>query len=337
MFRLNIRRGAVAVVFLLTGLFSFSYGQGRNSSISGFVFDLDRFPISQVVVELQSEFSTIARSRTDGSGRYMFRGLAHGRYTVKVMPLGTNYMEQTQDVEIAGIGVRGQALAENVQLDIYLKPRKTSATTPFQNAVLFAQEVPSSAQSLYEKAITDLENGKAETGINSLEKAIDLFPEYFMALQRLGLIRLAQERFEDAITIFHKAVDVNSRSADCWYGLSYAQYSIRKFNEAKVSAEKAITNKPELMEAHVLLGIANRSLKDYIGAEKALKQALKLSENGAADVHWQLSLLYSKDMNRFADAAKELKSYLKLTPDAPNKKEIEKLIKQFEEKGKSGN
>lgn len=334
MFKPHIVRVFVAILFVMTALSGWSYAQGRNSTISGFVFDLDRFPISQVVVELQSEYSTLARARTDNSGRYTFRGLAHGRYTVRVLPLGTNYLEQSQEVEIAGIGVRGQALADNAQLDFYLKPRKTAASTPFQNAVLFAQEVPATAESLYEKAIAEINDGKTDEGIRNLEKAIASFPDYFMALQRLGLIRLAQSQFEDAIVLFSKAVAVNDRSSDCWYGLAYAQYSIRKFDEAKTSAEKAVSNKPDSIEAQVLLGLTSRATKDYPAAERAFKQALKLSDKGIADVHWELSLLYSKNMKKFAEAAKELEAYLKLTPDAPNKADVEKLIKQFKEEAK---
>ena len=50
-------------------------------------------------------------------------------------------------------------------------------------------------------------------------------------------------------------------------------------------------------------------------------------------LHWQLALLYGRDTNRFADAAKELESYLKIFPEAPNKDTIKKLIKQFKDRG----
>jgi len=55
----------------MPGLFS---GQG-GSSISGFVFDPERRPVPNIPVELKAEFSTIGRVRTDGTGRFVFRGL----------------------------------------------------------------------------------------------------------------------------------------------------------------------------------------------------------------------------------------------------------------------
>ncbi len=311
------------------------FGQQNRSSISGFVFDSERRPISQVFVELQAEFSTVGRQRTDGSGRFYFPGLPHGRYTIRVLPFGTGYLEQSAEVEIAGTGMRGQPVTENVQKDIYLSPRKNASAVPLVNAVIYAQEVPKEAESLYKKAVDDLDSQRTQQGIDGLEKAVAVFPTYFVALQRLGTARLSQERFEDAETIFKKALEINDKSFDCWYGLAYAAYSMRKFAEAVTASEKAVLNRPDSMESNLLLGMSRRATKDYINAETALKQAEKLAEGTSPDVHWNLALLYGKDLNKFDEAAKQLELYLKASPDAPNKDDLKKLIKQFREKSKA--
>jgi hypothetical protein len=61
-------------------------------------------------------------------------------------------MEQTQEVEITGTGVRLQAVADNVQRDPYLRMRKGANSVPFQNAFIYAEEVPKDAESLYKTA-----------------------------------------------------------------------------------------------------------------------------------------------------------------------------------------
>src|SRR5690606_38187566 len=67
------------------------FAQGR-SSVSGFVFDANRRPLQNVIVELLTDFnSTVGRARTDGSGRYYIGGLGQGRFTVIVKPFGTAY------------------------------------------------------------------------------------------------------------------------------------------------------------------------------------------------------------------------------------------------------
>ena len=56
--------------------------QNRNT-ITGFIFDEDRRPVSEVYVELQSEnYSLVSRTQTRGSGMFTFTGLAPGQYYV---------------------------------------------------------------------------------------------------------------------------------------------------------------------------------------------------------------------------------------------------------------
>jgi len=314
--------------------FSFvgSYAQARGS-IMGYVFDMNRKAVPRIPVELFNDFnSVVARMRTEDSGRFLFRGLAPGRYVIRVLPLGTDLVEQSVDVEITQVGPQ-QALFE--QKDIYLKARTSGL--PFKNAVVYAQEVPKEAEKLFKDGVSDVDGGRMQTGTDSLEKAVAIFPTYFAALERLGAIRLVEGKFDAAIENFKRALAVNDRTFDSWYGLAYASYSTRKFSESVSASEKAVSLRPDSAEANLLLGMSGRVVKDFPNAEKALKKASKLAEGKSADVHWQLALLYGKDMNRYAEAAKELEQFLELSPDAPNKEDVRKLIKQFKEKGKSTN
>lgn len=329
-------RGMGFLCMLLIGSSVFGQLGGVNtSSISGFVFDPNRQPVGQIYVELKSEFSTVARVRTDGSGRFTFRGLAHGRYTIRVLPLGTGMEEQYEDVEIAGIGARGRALPEHVQKDVYLRARKNSANSPFQNEVVYAQEVPKEAEALYKDAVNDLGTQRVQEGVQSLEKAIGIFPDYFMAIQKLAQVRLAEDKFDEAIELFKRALKINQRCFDCMFGVAHASYSVRKYPEAVAAAEDAIKEKPGSFEAYLVLGMGYRMTKEFAKAEKALLQANKNADGQSPDVHWQLALLYGKELEKFDDAAKSLESFLKVSPEAPNKEDVKKLIKQFKDKAKA--
>lgn len=329
-------RGMGFLCVLLIGSSAFGQlGTVNTSSISGFVFDPSRQPVGQIYVELKSEFSTVARVRTDGSGRFTFRGLAHGRYTIRVLPLGTGMEEQYEEVEIAGIGARGRALPEHVQKDVYLRARKSSANAPFQNEVIYVQEVPKEAETLYKDALKDLGSQRVQEGVQSLQRAIDIFPDYFMAVQKLATVRLGEEKFEDAISLFEKALKINQRCFDCMFGIAHASFSVRKYAEAVAAAENATKEKPGSFEAYLVLGMGYRMTKEYAKAEKALQQANKNADGQSPDVHWQMALLYGKELEKFEEAAKSLELFLKFSPDAPNKEDVKKLIKQFKDKAKT--
>ena len=104
----------------------------NSNSISGHVFGGSRRPLPDVYVELLNEVnSSIDRAKTDGSGRYVFRGLSRGTFTVRVLPYGTDYLEQAKEVMINPVsGIFGSG-AENAIVDFYLEQKPRDNDGPF--------------------------------------------------------------------------------------------------------------------------------------------------------------------------------------------------------------
>lgn len=303
--------------------------QNRNT-ISGHVFDSQRNPVGQVFVELQNEvYSSIGRTKTDGSGRYFFAGLSPGRFIIRVLPYGTNFEEQSQEIEIVNFVTPGSVTPENAQKDFYLKMRKSDVASV--TGTIFVQEIPENARKVYEKAISNLDNKRVETGIEELRSAVKIFPNYYYALERLGREYINQQKYEEALDVFTKAVAVNDRGFYSWYGLSYVNYALKKSTAAVEAAQKAVSLSPNSVESLLFLGVAQRQAKQYEDAEKSLQQAKKLANGKFPDVHWNLALLYVYNLKRYKDAANELELYLKEQPANSNKVQIKKLIKQYRE------
>jgi tetratricopeptide (TPR) repeat protein len=326
------RRAAAIPILIFIALVPFIAGQANRSSIGGMVFDEQRRPVGQINVELLNDFnSVIQRTKTDGSGRFIFRGISWGRFQIKVMPLGTNLEEQIQDVEISGVGADGRPIADNILVDIRLRVRKRTGEKVETTGVLFAQEVPEEARKLYDGGVSDLDGNRAESGIARLEKALEIFPTYYLALIKLGLAYADQQKYPNAKDAFTRAVAVNERSFMGWYGIGYADYSMNKPDASVLAAQKALDLDKNSVNALFLLGLAQRRVKNYDGAEKSLVQAKLLDNGKTPDINWNLALLYAHNLKRFKDAANELENYLKNDPNVPNKDLIRKLIKQFRE------
>ena len=245
---------------------------------------------------------------------------------IRVLPLGTNYEEQTQDVEIYPIG----GGRDNVQKDIYLRVRKSTSLSATSGTV-FVQEVPEEAKTVYQKALSDLDGNRVEAGVGGLENALKIFPTYYMALEKLGLIYTQQQKFEKARDTFARAVAVNSRSFNGWYGLSYANYALKQSEDAVEAARKAVSLNSDSKDALLFLGLSLRQAKRYEEAEKQLKLADKLTKGESPDIHWNLALLYAHNLKRYKDAADELERYLQTSPGNPQADSIKKLIKQYRE------
>lgn len=301
------------------------------NSISGQVWNPERQPVSDIYVELMTEhYSTVSRQRIS-NGRFIFNGISAGTYKVKVLTLGTNYLEQTQEVQIINT-VRGGS--DQQFLDFYLKydPRKVAPGVTGVPGEIFAQEVPNEARKHYQKGIEQLYD-KNDKGLTELEQAVKIFPNYYDALNRLGTEYVQRKDYQKAIPHLIKSIDVNQRSHSSFYALGYAAYQMNRIPEAVEAARAATILKPDSINAQWLYGTVSRINGNYETSEKTLLQAKKLSKKPFPEIHWQLALLYYK-LKRNSEAAAELEIYLKAQPDAANKKEIQDLIAKLRTQAK---
>lgn len=306
------------------------------SSISGTVYDSRNNSLTDVNVELLNDFyQTIQRSLTDSSGRYEFGGLADGRYNVRVLPFRYDFLEQTQQVQITTISVRGAGQGNTLEiLDFYLQPRKGSIEE-VEASVIFAQEVPKEAKKLFEAANKNFTNKKPDEAINELKEAIKIFPNYFLALNRLGKEYVQRQMFAEAYQVLIKAAQINDKSPTAFYFLGYSLYRLNYNNAALIALSQAHTLSPASVAVLMMLGIVERLEGKYSDAEKHLTQAKKLSKTSIADLHFELAQLYAKNLKKYKEAADELELFLKAKPDAKDAELIKKLIIEFRQKAKN--
>lgn len=326
----------VSLLFVFCLLTVPALAQGNNS-ITGFIFGLENKPLSNVTVELQDDLNRmIERTETNGAGRYNFTRLARGRYNVKVFPSGTDYQEQIKDVEISGISMSGSGGAESVQQNFYLQMKQTStALATLKNGVIFAQDIPKEAQKLYEKAVSDLDDKKREAGLLELKQSLEIFPTYYLALERLAKEYVAQGDYKNALETASKGVAVNDKSYECWYVIGYADYQLKNVDEAVNALNKAVLILPNSINAHFLLGVNLRQIGKYEEAEANLLKAKKLSTSPIPDIHWHLALLYTNNLKKYSEAIKELELFLQAKPNFEETDKIKDLIKKLKEKEKT--
>ncbi|HQU82744.1 MAG TPA: tetratricopeptide repeat protein [Pyrinomonadaceae bacterium] len=305
------------------------FAQSGNT-ISGTIFGVDRRPLDSINVELQDAYyRTFMRVRTNGSGRYYFSGIGSGRFTIVVLPFGTEYEEQRQEVEIQNFNFNGRPSGfANEQKDFYLKIRKNAQ--PINNEVVFAQDIPADAKKLYEEGIKALDDKKQKEGFDKLKAALEIFPKYYAALEKLGREYLSLGYYEAAQILLAIAVDVNPRGYRSWYGLAYAQYAQKDYKNAQTSVDKAVEILPTSYDALLLSGVILRQFGKFEDSEKQFIKSRDAYDS--ADVHFQLGLLYANNMKRYKDAVKEFKAYLKLSPNAKNAEDVKKTIKDLEVK-----
>jgi hypothetical protein len=336
-----IRWSSSAILVLIisaTANFAQSQSNRPSNSISGFVFDsASRNPVSEVYVELLNDlYTTLRRVKTDGTGRFSFTGLSSGTFIIKVSPYGTNYLEETQSATIVNNTVGGSTSSDSVYLDIYLKLDKRKINSEFYPAgSVFIQDIPDSAKDLYKKAIPQLENSKqTNLGLENLKKALEFFPDYYDALNRLGIEYVRLKQYYEALPFLIKAVKINQRSFSSFYALGLAAYNLKQMKEATEAFRLTTVLNPQSVFGQFQYGRALRISGNYKEAEQSLLKAKSLDKDSAiSEVYWQLGLLYEKT-ERYNEAADVLETYLKIQSDVPNLQQIKDLITKLRIKAK---
>jgi tetratricopeptide (TPR) repeat protein len=311
-----------------------------QNSVSGMIFDDNRKPVQNIEVELLDSLERlIGSSKTRGSGFYTFQRLNRGVYYIKVRVGGTNFKEKKIRIDLGDLNAIGGVDVK--QVDVYLEVDSRRANqTPVNNTVIFAQNIPPAAKKEYDAGLENKKKKRIPEAVKNFMTAVQIFPEYFAALESLGDSYLEQNQYPPAEKTFQKAVKVNPKSFRALFGLAVAQNKLLKRSNAIESLKKANEIDAGSINAHLLLGIIQRDLKKYKEAESNFLKAKKLGNNQIADVHWNLALLYFHDLKKYNTAADELNLYLKALPKDERKampkkiSQVKKLIGDLRKKAR---
>ena len=299
----------------------------QSNSISGFVFNDRRNPLPDLQIELLNEVdSVIQRTKTDGAGLFTFRRLTTGIFQIRVQTYGTSYVGQTKRVQL-------EPTRAFEQVDFILVSGATAATA--SGGTVFVQDVPEQALKEYERGAVLLQKPEQRTeGLNTLKKAIEIFPSYFNALELLGTEYVKGKEWEQAVPVLTKAVEVNGRAYHSLNSLSVAQYNLKQVPQAVESMRRAINLNQKSVNANLWFGMLLRQSGKLDEAEKYLREANKLADSKNADAHWELALLFNQ-LKRNKEAADELELFLKHSPNARDTELIKKLIQRLRQQSSS--
>lgn len=298
----------MTIPILLFSLILYVFPFQSAFAVIGSVRDTNGQRVTSIRVSLLDEnYHSIRTVFVDSSGRFQFRGLRQGVYLVRVEPVGTPYEEQVQRVEFQSISGRGGGAEEPYMLDFTLKRKKSESPV---REIVFTQTIPDAARVEFERGAGYLSDGKFEQAGAALKKAIEIFPDYFQALELLGTEYVKRGQFADALPLLAHAVGVNGRSSKSLYALGVANVKLNRLSEAIEWLKKAAVEDPANVNTQIMLGQAYGNNREYDQAVAALKKAIELGGDQAVDVHFYLASIYNKQ-GKYSEAVKELEIYLK--------------------------
>ena len=305
--------------------------QGPSGAVSGRVTGV-RGGLERILVYLFAEGDLPAGEEyTDSSGSFSFRALPSGTYWVVVQIQG--YRPARQAV------VLDMQLNQRAQVNLSLEPATDRADAPAQvisgSARSFQLNAKGPTLPLDPKALREFETGnklvregKLQAAATRYQRALEIAPDFYPALNNLGAIFLRQKEPAKAEALFLKAIKMNPADGEAYINAGHLLYEQGRYREAVSRLEEGLKRSPKSALGYFFLGSAYLKLDDLDNAERNLKTACSLDATGLPRARLQLANLYLRKHDLSA-ASTELEAYLRASPSDPQAPAIKKLLANF--------
>jgi tetratricopeptide (TPR) repeat protein len=315
---------------------SASTGTGGSHVIQGHIyFPSGRRAEGSIQVKLQSYNAGEISAMTDSSGSFTFGSLSPGSYTV-VVNAGDDYETAREavfvdtDVKISNIPAIPTSRRYTVMITLQLKRDSANhAKASVVNAAL--AEVPESARTLYEKSLLLSQAGDTLKAIDSLKAAVSLYPKFPLALNELGVQYLKLGQAGKAVEPLKAAARLSPEAFTPKLNLGIALLEIQQFGEAETQLREAVARNASATTAHLYLGVVLTRLRNLPEAEKELRRAIDLGGKQLGLAHYYLGGIYWRKGD-YRNAADELETYLRLSPNARDTEKVRGTIKELRNK-----
>lgn len=316
------------LLFFFTAHLTAAAQSSGPHTIKGTVYAEGGRPAHIEVVLENSTRMPLTRIFADQDGRYAFYNLGFGTYRV-VVPAFGDYASAAQEIEI--FGSPDSVIIRTVDLQLRLKGGAGGSASA---ATAFTQVVPRQAEDEYQKGVKALDQGSTEAGVSHLKRAVEVFPDYFSALVRLGTENARAGQYDKAVPLLRRAGKVNPRSATAHVMLGISLVELGQYKEAVPPLELGKSLDPKSVNAHLYLGLAQMEAEQLTQAEASLRRAYELGGAARAAVaRLHLASIYDRQGKHQA-AADELEAYLRDVPGAKNADKIRQVVERLRRKKK---
>jgi tetratricopeptide (TPR) repeat protein len=286
-------------------------GGGAPPSIQFFMPD-GALPPREIRFTLASDAGRIETYFSDSKGRFlMSRALGlktDAGYVLTVQSDGTSFDTTTLTFKEFGV----------FYISVFLRPLKSPAIQPAGVIDLaeFDTLAPDDARQAYGAALRAYRAGQTDEAVRGLEHAIAIYPNYFRALNDLGVIYMQMNKLDQAGAMFARATKIAPRVYYPRLNLAIISGRLGRHKEAANMLEQLYKENPALVEVRLNLSDELAALNRLDDAEthlRGLLSAPKLEADSAGDVRYKLGLLLNRKQ-RYEAAIQELRQAADLRP-----------------------
>ena len=277
-------------------------------------------PASQASVTLYGATTPFAENTlTDSGGRFHFRKLQAGTYTIAVFVPGRGEARRTIEIGPSLADKKGRVPVTLELSDSHFENGEALR----RGSVISARQlaIPAKALQGYEEAQKCLARRDVSGAIERLTRAVEVAPQYAVAWNNLGTIAYQTRRFVQAEEYFRKSLEADPESFEPLVNLGGALVTQGKAEEALKYNLHAVLTRPGDALANSQLGMTYFQLGKLDLAQKYLSTARRIDPAHFSHPQLMLAQIYLRRGDRAA-AAEELEDFLRRHPDDPQAAKI---------------
>ena len=174
-----------------------------------------------------------------------------------------------------------------------MRPEHKLDVLPAQQPAISTNELlaPHKAQAAAQQAREDLDRRRYPEAKKHIEQALEIYPNYALALQLRGLIKLREDHLEEACADFQQAIQSDPNLGAAYIALGAAYNRLGQFQEAISPLSRAVTVLPKAWTAHYESALAYLGTGKYEAALQAISRAVENNPDGPEN---RSSVFYTK-------------------------------------------
>ncbi|MGH9641549.1 MAG: tetratricopeptide repeat protein [Terriglobales bacterium] len=176
---------------------------------------------------------------------------------------------------------------------------------------------------VHSNALKFVGKGDYETGVQHLEAAVKIDPEFLQAQVDLAKCYLRLRKSLEAVTVFSQVVKLDPKSPAGYAGSSLAFLSLRNLPEAERAARRALEIDPGSAVCRYVLGMS-LAAQDKSRSE-ALEQ-LRDASGRIPDAYLAAGQIYQRN-GQNSEARTELEGYLKSSKENSRNNKVKEWLK----------
>ncbi len=305
----------IVLVLMLPALAQAQMGEGggrERRSLSGNVYYADTGnPASQVLVEARdSEGLVVGHATTSDTGGFLFTGLTPAVYELTINILGYEPVSQKADLSLTS--------SHGVVLDLSKRGsvgHGSAAPGPAVSAHLLS--MPDKARDAYDEGKKKLYQEKdAQTGLEKFQEAIAAAPGFYEAYEQLGMAYLTLGKPVEAETAMRKSIELSGdKYSPADVDLGAMLLDQRKYAEGEKIVRHGLELDANSWLGQYELGRAQFYENRVADARKSAERCKTLKPDFPM-VYRLLANIHISEHNNAA-LLQDLEAYIKLDPDSP--------------------